>query len=201
MLSSPNVSRTCAALALGIALAGCSSKSDPTKENFTKAVQKHLDAIDSVCVVSGSVPFDLPDFQTYAEKQADALVKVGLLSKEPTRVMESGRMIPGFHYAATDEGRKAYRPDNTPSQSEMCGGKSQVQAITWSSVPEKAEIGTTVDVRYTAKLIERPRWDDEAILGPTHIELISTSNDIYNSENFLVLTDDGWAIKPTLGTR
>jgi hypothetical protein len=202
MHRSSKTSRACAALALAATLAGCNGKSDPTKENFTQAVQKHLDAIDPVCVVSGPVPFDLPDLQTYTEKQADALVKVGLLAKEPIRVMESGRMLPGFHYSLTDEGKKAYRPSTPPAGSELCGGRSQVQAITWSSsVPDKAEIGTTVDVRYTAKLIDRPRWDDEALLGPMHIELISTTNDMYNGENFLELTNDGWAVKQTPGWR
>jgi hypothetical protein len=169
MYRSSNISRACAVPTLVVVLAACNSKSDPTKENFTQAVQKHLDAIDPVCVVSGPVPFDLPDLQTYTEKQADTLVKVGLLAKEPTRVMESGRMLPGFHYSLTDEGKKAYRPANPAAGSALCGGKSQVQMITWSSsVPDKAEVGTTVDVRYTAKLIDRPRWDDEALLGPMY---------------------------------
>ncbi|BDC45427.1 hypothetical protein [Paraburkholderia terrae] len=197
MHRSSKISRACAALALA-ALAGCNSKSDPTKENFTQAVQKHLDAIDPVCVVSGAVPFDLPHFEgSYAEKQADALVKVGLLSKESANVTESGRMIPGFHYSATDEGKKAFRPGN-----KMCGGKSQLQSITWSSsVPDKAEVGTTVDVKYAAKLVERPNWDEEAVLRPTHIELLSTNDGIYNAENILELTNDGWTVKLTLGTQ
>jgi hypothetical protein len=196
MHRSSKISRACAALALAIALAGCNGKSDPTKENFTQAVQKHLDSIDAVCVTSGPVPFDLPHFEGYAEKQADALVKVGLLSKEPTRVKEGGQMIPGYHYSATDEGKKASRPGN-----EMCGGKAQLQSITWASSAEKPEVGATVEVKYIAKLIERPRWDDEAALRPTHIEVLSTDDGAYNAENFLVLTKDGWAVTPAVGTR
>lgn len=198
MHRSSKTSRACAAVALVVALAGCNSKSQPSNDNFAKTVQQHLDSIDAVCVTSGPVPFDLPHFEgSYAEKQADALVKVGLLSKESANVTESGRMIPGFHYSATDEGKKASRPGN-----KMCGGKSQLQSITWSSsVPDKAEVGTTVDVKYTAKLVERPNWDDEAALRPTHIELLSTNDGIYNAENILELTNDGWTVKPTLGTQ
>ncbi|BFG80718.1 hypothetical protein PTKU46_87520 [Paraburkholderia terrae] len=68
-------------------------------------------------------------------------------------------------------------------------------------MPDKAEVGTTVDVKYTAKSVERPNWDDEAALRPTHIELLSTNDGIYNAENLLELTNDGWTVKPTLGTQ
>ncbi|TDN58958.1 hypothetical protein B0G77_8139 [Paraburkholderia sp. BL10I2N1] len=52
--------RTCAALLMGVVIAGCSSKSDPTKENFAIAVQTYLDKFDAACVVSGAVPFESP---------------------------------------------------------------------------------------------------------------------------------------------
>jgi hypothetical protein len=75
-----------AAVFLGIAAAGCTSKSDPTKENFANAVQAHLDSQDAACVIVGAVPFDRPDFHNFLQNQADALVKVGLFAKQPTSV-------------------------------------------------------------------------------------------------------------------
>jgi hypothetical protein len=190
--------RVCAALSIGLVVAGCNSKSDPTNDNFSKAIQNHFDKTDAVCVRSGAVPFELPHFGSYQEKQADALVAVGLLSKDSVSVSESGRSIPGYRYSATSEGKTAYRAAADPADSSMCGGKAQVQSITWSSsVPDKAPIGTTVDVKYSAKLIERPRWDDESVLRSTHVEVLSTSSDVYSGEYFLELTDSGWAVKST----
>jgi hypothetical protein len=77
----------------------------------------------------------------------------------------------------------------------LCGGKTKVVEITWSSSPpDKVEIGTSVLVRYTGKLVDRPRWDDESILRPLHPELLSTTNDQFNNENIVTLTKDGWTV-------
>ncbi|WP_238554675.1 hypothetical protein [Paraburkholderia hospita] len=199
LMSSLKITRASAIVLLGVSLAACHGKSDPSPENFVKAVQKHLDTVDAVCVDSGPLPFDLPHYNGYVgyqEGQADALVRVGLLSKEPTSVNQNGRAIPGFHYSATDEGKKASRPNN-----RMCDGKTQIQSITWSSsVPDNAPVGTTVQVKYVAKLVERPHWDDEATLRKTHVEVLSTNDGTYNAENFLELTSDGWAVKQAWGT-
>ena len=186
--------RTCAVLLMGAAIAGCSSKSDPTKENYANAVQTHLDSQDAACVIVGAVPFDLPDYHGYQQNQADALVKVGLLSKQPTSVKDGIQTLPGSHYKLTDEGRKAYRAMNPVANSRLCGGKAKVVEVTWSSTREKAEVGTSVDVKYTAKLVDRPRWDDEAVLRRFFPELVSTTNDQFNHENFLTLTKDGWTV-------
>lgn len=197
-MKSVHLFRACAVLSLAAAVSGCNSKAAPTNDNFAKAIQNHLDKTDAVCVRSGAVPFDLPHFGGYQEKQADALVAVGLLSKESVSVSESGKSIPGYRYSATSEGKTAYRTAADSADSSMCGGKAQVQSITWSSsVPDKAPIGTTVDVKYSAKLIERPRWDDESVLRLTHVEVLSTSGDVYSGEYFLELTDSGWAVKST----
>ncbi|CAE6970080.1 hypothetical protein [Paraburkholderia domus] len=66
--------------------------------------------------------------------------------------------------------------------------------VTWSSTREKAEVGTSVYVKYTAKLVDRPRWDDEAVLKRFFPELASTTNDQFDNENFLTLTKDGWTV-------
>jgi hypothetical protein len=180
---------------MGVAIAACSSKSDPTKENFANAVQTRLDSIDAACVVSGAIPFDLPDFHNYPQTRADALVKVGLLSKQPTTVQSGIQTVPGSHYSLTDVGRKAVRTANPVADSRLCGGKAKVVEITSStSAPEKVEIGTSVLVRYTGKLVDRPLWDDEAALSPFFPELLSTTNDQFNNENILTLTKDGWTV-------
>lgn len=191
---SSNVSWLCAALFLGIAAAGCANKSDPTKENFANAVQAHLDSQDAACVIVGAVPFDRPDFHNFLQNQADALVKVGLLAKQPTSVKDGIRSVPGSRYSLTDEGKKAYRALEPTADSRLCGGKAKLVEITWSSSVDKPDIGTSVDVKYVGKLIDRPHWDDEAILRPFFPELLSTNNDHFNNENILTLTKDGWAV-------
>lgn len=149
-----NIARTGAALVLGIALGGCSSKSDPTKENFANAVQSLLDRFDATCVVSGAVPFDLPDYHNYPQNRADALVKVGLLAKQPARVKDGVLTVPGSRYSLTDEGRKAYRTMDPTGDSRLCGGKSKVVEITSAIAPDKVEIGTSIEVRYTGKVVD-----------------------------------------------
>jgi hypothetical protein len=189
-----NAMRICAVFIFGIAVAGCHSKSDPTKENFSAAVQNHLDGTDAVCVFTGAVPFDLPDVQDLPRRRADLLVKVGLLATQPTSLTVGIRTVPAFRYTLTDEGKKAYRALNPAPDSRLCGGKAKLVEITWSSSVEKADVGTSVDVKYVGKLIDRPHWDDEAILRPLFPEMLSTTNDQFNNENILTLTKDGWAV-------
>jgi hypothetical protein len=99
-------------------------------------------------------------------------------------------MIPGFHYALTDEGTKAYRAANPAKESKICGGKARLLAIAPAmSVPDKPNVGDRVLVRYEAKLVDRPRWDDEAVLRPVHVEVLSRENDQYHGEYFLELTN------------
>lgn len=191
---SSKVSWICAALFLGMAAAGCTSKSDPTKENFSNALQAHLDSQDAACVIVGAVPFDRPDFHNFSQNQADALVKVGLLSKQPTIIKDGIRSVAASRYSLTEEGKKSYRAIDPVTDSRLCGGKAKLVEITWSSSVEKAEVGTSVDVKYVGKLVDRPRWDDEATLRPFFPELLSTTNDQFNGENILTLTKDGWAV-------
>lgn len=191
---SSNVSRICAVLILGIAVTGCSSKSAPSKENFANAVQSHLDRFDAVCVVTGAVPFDLPDDHDLPQNRADALVKVGLLSRQPTSLKVGIRTLPGSRYSLTDEGKKAYRAMDPAADSRLCGGKAKVVEITSAIAPDKVDIGTSIDVQYTGKLVDRPGWDDEAILRPLFHELLPTTNDQFDGENIVTLTKDGWTV-------
>jgi len=196
-----NVSSIFTALLFSVSLAACDGKSSPTKENFAKAVQNHFDGKDAVCIFTGAVPFDAARY-SFEERSAEPLVKLGLLTKEPTSVQDDGsahRMIPGFHYALTDEGKKAYRAANPAKESKICGGKARLLAIAPAmSVPDKPNLGDRVLVRYEAKLVDRPRWDDEAVLRPVHVEVLSTENDQYHGEYFLELTNDGWVVNPAL---
>ncbi|TCF99775.1 hypothetical protein BZM27_54845 [Paraburkholderia steynii] len=47
------------------------------------------------------------------------------------------------------------------------------------------------------KLVDRPAWDDESVLVH-HIELASTRNDEFQKDNFVVLTEDGWQVDPSM---
>jgi hypothetical protein len=195
------ISRTFAVLSLGITLAACDGKSSPTTENYAKAVQTYFDGKDAVCIASGAVPFDAAHY-SYEERAAEPLVKLGLMTREPTSVQDDGaahRMVPGFHCVLTDEGQKAYRRADPAKDSQICGGKSKLLAITRSSsAPDKPQVGDRVLIRYEAKLVDRPRWDDEAVLRPVHVEVLSTENDQYHGEYFLELTNDGWVVNPSL---
>jgi hypothetical protein len=200
-MKSPTIPRPFAALLLSIALTACDGKSSPTKENFAKAVQTYFDSKDAVCIFTGAVPFDAARY-SYEERSAEPLVKLGLLTKEPTSVQDDGsahRMVPGFHFALTDEGKKSYRPANPAKESKICGGKAKLLAIAQAtSASDKPNVGDRVLVRFEAKLVDRPRWDDEAVLRPVHVEVLSTENDQYHGEYFLELTSGGWVVNPSL---
>ncbi|WOD18596.1 hypothetical protein [Paraburkholderia kirstenboschensis] len=44
------------------------------------------------------------------------------------------RMVPGFRYALTDEGKKAYRSRaDPPKDSKICGGKARLVGITFAT--------------------------------------------------------------------
>ncbi|WP_133667285.1 hypothetical protein [Paraburkholderia sp. BL10I2N1] len=100
----------------------------------------------------------------------------------------------GSRYSLTDEGRKAYRTMSPAENSRLCGGKSKVVEITSAIAPDKVEIGTSIEVRYTGKVVDRPGWDDEAVLRPFFPELLSTTNDQFNNYNIVTLTKDGWTV-------
>jgi hypothetical protein len=204
MKFSMNLSKTpltCAVLCLGISLAACDGKSSPTTENYSKAVQAYLDSKDAVCILTGAIPFDAEQYSGEA-LFAEPLVKTGLLTKEPTQVQDDGsahRMVPGFHYALTDEGKKAYRRADPAKNSKICGGKARLVGITFAtSASENPAVGDRVNIKYQAKLVDRPRWDDEAVLRPLHPDLIETENDQFHSELYLELTAGGWVVNPSV---
>jgi hypothetical protein len=199
-IKSSKIAGTCAALLLSLSLAACDGKSSPTKENYAKAVQTYFDGKDAVCMLVGAVPFDAAEHSSEA-LFAEPLVKTGLLTKEPTHVQDDGSahmLLPGFHYALTDEGKKAYRRADPAKNSKICGGKAKLLAITFASSAENAHVGDRVNIKYEAKLVDRPRWDDEAVLRTLHPDLIETENDQYHSELYVELTNDGWVVNPSL---
>ncbi|MGF6649661.1 hypothetical protein OKW34_000223 [Paraburkholderia youngii] len=198
-IKSSKLSGTCAALLLSISQAACDGKSSPTKENYAKAVQTYFDGKDAVCMLVGAVPFDAAEYSSEM-LIAEPLVKTGLFTKEPTSVKDIGsahRMVPGFHYALTDEGKKAYRRADPAKNSKICGGKAKLLAITFASSAENPHVGDRVNIKYEAKLVDRPHWDDEAVLRTLHPDLIETENDEYHSELYLELTNDGWVVNPS----
>ncbi|WP_027803146.1 hypothetical protein, partial [Paraburkholderia dilworthii] len=160
-----------AAVLLTIALSACDSKSATTKENYAKAVQQYLDATDAVCVWSNRpAPFEYANVRAGEQQQADQLVKVGLLAKEPATVRDFGQSLPGARYTLTDAGKKASRGVAPGLGNRFCGGKAKLMDIDAPSAGVKAQAGDKVYVHYVAQLVDRPAWDDESVLVG-HIEL------------------------------
>ncbi|MGC2963710.1 hypothetical protein ACPUET_27480 [Paraburkholderia graminis] len=96
-----NVYRATAVL-LSVTLVACSSKLDATKENYAAAVQRHLDSTDAVCVWSAApAPLEYANVRVHEQRQADQLVKVDLLTKEPTTVRDFWQALPGARYTLT----------------------------------------------------------------------------------------------------
>lgn len=190
------IARVCAAMLLTITLGACDSKSATTKENYAKAVQQYLDATDAVCVWSNRpAPFEYANVRAGEQQQADQLVKVGLLAKEPATVRDFGQSLPGARYTLTDAGKKASRGVAPGLGNRFCGGKAKLVDIDAPSAGVKAQAGDKVYVHYVAQLVDRPAWDDESVLVG-HIELAATTNNQFNGETFLILTDDGWKVAP-----
>ncbi|WP_027780462.1 hypothetical protein [Paraburkholderia caledonica] len=190
-----NIYRTTAVL-LSVTLVACSSKLDATKENYAAAVQRHLDSTDAVCVVSAApAPFQYANVRVYEQQQADQLVKVGLLTKEPTTVRDFGQTLPGAQYTLTDAGKKASRGVAPGLGNRFCGGKAKLVDIEAPSLGAKRDVGDRIYVHYVAELVERPAWDDESVLVG-HIELATTANNQFKGETYLMLTSDGWKVAP-----
>ncbi|MFM0416043.1 hypothetical protein [Paraburkholderia aromaticivorans] len=181
---------------LTITLGACDSKSATTKENYAKAVQQYLGATDAVCVWSTRpAPFEYANVRAWEQQQADQLVKVGLLAKEPATVRDFGQSLPGARYTLTDAGKKASRGVASGLGNRFCGGKAKLVDIDAPSAGVKAQAGDKVYVHYVAQLVDRPAWDDESVLVG-HIELVATTNNQFNGEAVLILTDDGWKVAP-----
>jgi hypothetical protein len=153
----------------------------------------------AVCVIADSpAPFELANIKINQQQQADQLVKVGLLSKQPATVREYNQDLPGARYTLTETGEKASRGVVQGLGNRFCGGKAKLVGDVGSTTVDKdAAVGTRAFVRYVVKLVDRPTWDDEAVLAH-HIELATTRNDQFQKENFLVLTADGWKVDPSL---
>ncbi len=141
-----NIYRTTAVL-LSVTLVACSSKLDATKENYAAAVQRYLDGTDAVCVWSAApAPFEYANIHGYEQKQADQLVKVGLLTKEPATVRDYGKALPGARYTLTDAGKKASRGVLAGLGNRFCGGKAKLVDIEAPSLGAKRVVGDRIYV-------------------------------------------------------
>ena len=119
--------RVCAAMLLTITLGACGRQVGYDKENYAKAVQQYLGATDAVCVWSTpACAVRVCERSRLGAEQADQLVKVGLLAKEPATVRDFGQSLPGARYTLTDAGKKASRGVASGLGNRFCGGKAKL---------------------------------------------------------------------------
>lgn len=186
-------------LLLCVAIAGCNSESQPTKENFAAAVQSSLDTRPGVCIMppGGKLPFDMYNGQLskYNEqkREADTLTAVGLLktSEVPYYLTGSTKAEPGLRYTVPDESKKFVVPGRNESfPPQFCGGKRKLQAIlNWTSTTSEVGARSMVTFRYT--VVDVPAWVRNPALWNFFWDLKRVDQTREDSI-VLVLTKHGW---------
>ncbi len=131
-------------LALTVVLAvGCNSKTSPTPENYTQALNVYLGS-HSDCLLPDAPRFPFETSEPTKTKQMDALVQSQLLTRATEPAIHVSR------YTVTDVGAR-FAP-------RFCYGHREVNQIVSSTPPAKANGFIETQVTFTYSLKDVPVW-------------------------------------------
>lgn len=191
------------AIALACSIAGCGSKKDANKENFSKAIQAYLDSKPGACVglPGSSIPFEIEKAGSFFPEQitqADALKEAGLLTRLDTDVPlipGSKIMRPGYKFDLSPEGQKQLvKPvsEYSPKSQGFCAGKYKLVEIS-NFTDAQNMMGTMVSQAvYTYKVESPAAWAQSPKVQAAFVKLTKELKGDASDKATLILTNDGW---------
>ena len=193
-----------AAVAVSIlVLNACGSSKDASKANFKTAVQAYLNTKPGACIPlpSKDMPFQIEKsggFFRDSLTKADVLVEAGLLVRHDAEVPNlpgSTRMVPGFEYNLTDDGKKQLvkaAGGNIANWDGFCAGKYKVVEIVNFTDPADA-FGTKISqVNYKYKVEDPAAWAKSPKVLAAFAQLAKDMKDDASDKAILVSTNEGW---------
>lgn len=186
---------------LSLALAACGSSKDPSKSNFSKAIQSFLDTQKGLCaaVPARQMPFILANedlLRQQERKRADALTDAGLLNRSDTEtkpVFGNG-MQPAGKYDLTEKGKKflvANAADTVASQDAFCTGKYTMVDVDNFTEPSNMMGVKLSEVNFRYKVQGAEDWANSEAMRASYRNFAEQTGDIKGRAT-LVLTNDGW---------
>ncbi|KGM24878.1 hypothetical protein [Stenotrophomonas maltophilia] len=188
--------------ALTLVLAACGSAKDPSKSNFSKAIQTYLDTNKGLCaaVPAREIPFTLADDDRLGEqnrKRAAALVDAGLLIRRDTEVksMFGTSMRPAGEYQITDTGKKflvANAADTVAAQDAFCTGRFAMVGVDTFTEPSDMMGVKLSQVNFRYKVDGADNWAKSEAVKASYRNFAEQVEGDIPGKATLVLTNDGW---------
>jgi hypothetical protein len=190
-------------MAMALGATGCSSGKDASKGNFKSAIQAYLDSTPGACISlpGKDMPYRVEKSGGFFRDQmdrADALVEAGLLTKRDAEVpfvANATKMVPGFEYELTDEGRKQLvkgAAGNIGKWDGFCAGKYEVLEVVNFTEPADA-FGTKISrANYTYKVVKPAAWTSLPRIQAAFPQLAKDLKDDASDKAVLISTNEGW---------
>jgi hypothetical protein len=195
-------------IGFNLLLSGCGSVKDANKDNFAKAIAKKIEKSpqeiprtyqhglqsNRYCSISvNQIGTETP----YSGKEEEALANAGLLTVKSTRTDTSFRNIEYKTYELSDKGKEIATKGNYNSYHfPYCQVKfKEVLSFTEPSDGGGAKVSK---VKYTFTLEKFPDWvKNEELLKTRNFSTIKERIELegkpIESEQYLVLTNEGWS--------
>jgi len=171
---------TLVSLALSVVLAaGCNSKTAPTPENYTQALNAYLlDHSDCLLPEAPRFPFETTDLAK--TRQLDSLVQAQLLTRATEPAIHASR------YTVTAIGAR-FAP-------RFCYGHREVSQIVSSTPPAQANGFVETQVTYTYVLKDVPVWAKGATVQAAFPAMAAATTNGGTATRTLAQTMAGWQV-------
>lgn len=197
--------RTISAVAVLVALTGCSDPKTANEKNFKIAAQAYLDSVYPKCYHTQIFPVTSDYYEGEKRYVLPALAKAGLLSEQNLSRVEvkswlgEGKFLVKSAFDLTEEGRKFYtEPTKTTDKGKsggFCFGKAEVTGLARFTEPSDIGGHRLSRVNYSYAVSEIPAWaksdDIVAVIPSLKADAESGVEPLKRTDTF-VLTNNGW---------
>lgn len=164
-----------AALLLG----GCTTKSSPTPENYTKALNTYF-ADRPECLLPDGPRFPLETTDPGKTRQLNALASAKLLEVKEEKSIHVSR------YTLTPAGQRM--------APRFCYGHREIVSIDGSTPPAQANGFPETQVAYTYKIVDVPVWAKDADVQAAFPDAARAMNSTSTGKITLARTMAGWSV-------
>jgi len=199
-------------------LTACNSASDPTKENFGKAIDAYLAKRGELCLNSQAWPFELSDMQKRMGNpfggagpagEMEALKSQGLVSSNVVErpvtafgVGATGRMERVTRYELTAEGERYLRvgrnelhaANKGATRGSLCYGRKALEKVVKWEGPIKLGDYQSVSVKYLYRVVDLAEWasSEEIQAAFPHVKQVIHGAGTKQQSHGVKLTSEGW---------
>ncbi|WP_024302910.1 ubiquitin-associated-like domain-containing protein [Pseudogulbenkiania sp. MAI-1] len=195
-------SLTPCALALMVALTGCSDPKAASNDNFSKAINAYFEANPACLYVTNkTLPLKVwsgphsYDMNVHSLPQLDALAKVGLLTVTETQEASGSGLMKANRtyrtYALTDKGQKSYATWGKQNKG-FCYGQLEVVDVTNFTEPSPLMGVTVSQVNYSFRVKEAADWSQDPAVKAAYGKEVVPQGETVKGTTIMVKTGEGW---------